>query len=297
LGVLACKKANESFAGLRGNETGVTAMIEKMTELAEKIGQTFLEGDVVFKQGAAGDTMFIVHTGALAVIREAEGASTVVARLNPGDFVGEMALVDQEPRSATVKAMEETVLVPITRSFLLKHSARDTKFVLSLMESLSDRLEKVDEMLKWRFAESGPPAQPADLPPSDEPRSAAFLKSISDSADLATLIKIDQGDLIFSAGDPGEVMYIILNGEVHISQEEKGQHYVQARLGRGHFFGEMALVSGRPRVATAIAAAPSVLIPLSRETFLNKVQTDPDVALHIVQILIVRLRRSLQMLS
>jgi CRP-like cAMP-binding protein len=273
------------------------SMLEKMTELAEKIGQTFLEGDLVFKQGAAGDTMFIVHTGALAVIRETEGASTVVARLNPGDFVGEMALVDQEPRSATVKAMEETVLVPITRSFLLKHSARDTKFVLSLMESLSDRLEKVDEMLKWRFAESGPPAQPADGPPGDEPRSAAFLKSISDSVDLATLIKIDQGDLIFRAGDPGEVMYIILNGEIHISQEEEGQRYVQARLGRGHFFGEMALVSGRPRVATAIAATPSVLIPLSRETFLNKVQTDPDVALHTVQILIIRLRRSLQMLS
>ena len=58
-------------------------MLEKMTELAEKIGQTFLEGDVVFKQGAAGDTMFIIHTGALAVIRETEGTSTVVARLNP----------------------------------------------------------------------------------------------------------------------------------------------------------------------------------------------------------------------
>jgi CRP-like cAMP-binding protein len=273
------------------------AMLEKMTELAEKIGQTFLEGDVVFKQGAAGDTMFIIHTGALAVIRETEGTSTVVARLNPGEFVGEMALVDQEPRSATVKAMEETVLVPITRSFLLKHSARDTKFVLNLMESLSDRLERVDEMLKWRFAESGPPAQPADGPQEDEPRSAAFLKSFGDSMDPAALVKLNQGDVIFRTGDPGQEMFIILDGEVHISQEEGGQRFVQARFSKGHFFGEMALVSGKPRVATAVAAAPTALMPLSRETFLNKVQTDPEVALHTVQILIVRLRRSLQMLS
>jgi CRP-like cAMP-binding protein len=272
-------------------------MIEKIAGLADRIGKTFREGDVVFEQGDAGSTMYIIHSGALAVIRETEGTSTVVARLNPGDFVGEMALVDQEPRSATVKAMEETILVPITRDFLLKHSAKDTRFILTLMESLSERLEKVDEMLKWRFAESGPPAQPADGPPGDEPRSAAFLKSFSDSVDLATLIKIDQGDLIFRAGDPGEVMYIILNGEVHISQEEVGQRYVQARLGRGHFFGEMALVSGKPRVATAIAAAPSVLIPFSREAFLQKVKADPEVALHTVQILIVRLRRSLQMLN
>ena len=272
-------------------------MLEKMAELAEKIGKTYLAGEVVFKQGDAGDTMYVIHTGALAVIRETEGTGTVVARLNPGDFVGEMALVDQEPRSATIKAMEETTVVPITRSFLLKHSAKDTKFILSLMETLSARLERVDEMLKWRFAESGPPSQPADGPAGDEPRSAAFLKSFSDSVDLATLIKIDQGDLIFRVGDPGEVMYIILNGEVHISQEEDGQRHVQARLGRGHFFGEMALVSGRPRVATATAAAPSVLIPFSREAFLQKVKADPEVALHTVQILIVRLRRSLQMLN
>ena len=76
-------------------------MIEKMAELAEKIGKTYLEGEVVFKQGDAGDTMYVIHTGALAVIRETEGTSTVVARLNPGDFVGEMALVDQEPRAAS----------------------------------------------------------------------------------------------------------------------------------------------------------------------------------------------------
>ncbi|MDF1536064.1 MAG: cyclic nucleotide-binding domain-containing protein [bacterium] len=272
-------------------------MMEKMSELTGRIGKTFGAGDVVFQQGDTGDTMYIIHTGTLAVIRETEGTGTVVARLNPGDFVGEMALVDQEPRSATVKAIEEATLVPITRSFLLKHSAKDTRFVLNLMESLSARLERVDEMLKWRFAESGPPAGPADGPPGDEPRSAAFLKSFSASLDPAALIRVNQGDIIFRTGDAGDVMYIILDGEVHVSQEEGGQRFVQARFGRGHFFGEMALVSGRPRVATAIAAAPSVLMPLTRETFLQKVQTDPEVALHTVQILIVRLRRSLQMLD
>ncbi len=275
----------------------MTAKIEKIAGLADKIGKTFSEGDVVFRQGDTGNTMYIIHSGALAVIRETEGTSTVVARLNSGDFVGEMALVDQEPRSATIKAMEETILVPITRDFLLKHSAKDTKFILTLMESLSDRLERVDEMLKWRFAESGPPDQPADGPPGEEPRSAAFLKSFSDSLDPAGLIRVDQGDIIFRAGDPGEVMYIVLDGEVHISQDEAGERFVQARFGRGHFFGEMALVTGKPRVATAIAAAPTVLMPLSREVFLQKVKTHPDVALHTVQILIVRLRSSLQMLN
>jgi CRP-like cAMP-binding protein len=271
--------------------------MERLTELAGKIGRTFEEGDVVFQQGEMGDTMYILHEGTLAVIREKDGAGTVVARLNRGDFVGEMALVDEEPRSATVKAMERSILVPITRDFLLKHSSRDTKFILTLMESLSSRLESVDEMLKWRFIESGPPAQPHDGPAEMEPRSAAFLKSLSAVVDTAKAVKLEQGDIIFRKGDSGDTMYIVMDGKVQIYQEEGDSRFVQAQFDRGNFFGEMAIVSGNPRVATAMAAAPSVLMPVSKEAFLEKVRTDPAVALHTIQILIVRLRRSLQMLA
>jgi CRP-like cAMP-binding protein len=80
--------------------------MERLKELAGKIGKTFEEGDIVFRQGDAGDTMYILHEGTLAVIREKGETGTVVARLGQGDVVGEMALVDEGPRSATVKAME-----------------------------------------------------------------------------------------------------------------------------------------------------------------------------------------------
>jgi len=271
--------------------------MERMTELAEKIGKTFEEGDVVFRQGEMGDTMYILHEGSLAVIREKGDVGTVVARLNKKDVVGEMALVDKGPRSATVKALERSTLVPITRDFLLKHSKKDTQFILTLIESLSRRLEKVDEMLRWRFAESGPPAQLTDGPNDEEPRSAAFLKSLSPVVDTSKAIKLNDGDIVFRKGDPGDSMYIVLDGKIRIYQEEEGSRYVQAQFGRGNFFGEMALVSGQPRVATAVAAAPSVLLPVGKEAFLEKIRTDPAVALHTIQILIVRLRRSLQMLT
>lgn len=271
--------------------------MERLTELAEKIGRIFEEGELVFRQGEMGDTMYILHEGTLAVVREKDGAGTVVARLDRGDVVGEMALVDEGPRSATVRAIERSTLIPITRDFFLKHSNRDTKFILTLIESLSSRLEKVNEMLKWRFAESGPPAQPPDGPDEEEPRSAAFLKSLSSVINTAKAVKLDQGDIIFRKGDPGDTMYIVLDGMVQIYQEEGGNRFVHAQLGRGSFFGEMAIVSGQPRVANAVAAAPSVLLPVSREPFLEKLRTDPAVALHTVQVLIVRLRRALQMLA
>lgn len=271
--------------------------MERLAELAGKIGKTFEEGDVVFRQGETGEVMYILHEGTLAVIREKDGAGTVVARLGKGDIVGEMALVDEGPRSATVKAMERCILVPVTREFLLKHTKRDSKFILMLIEGLSTRLEKVDEMLKWRFIESGPPAVPADGPEVEEPRSAQFLRSLTSVVDTTKAAKFGQGDLIFRKGDPGENMYIIIDGKVQIFQEEGDSRFVQAQLGRGNFFGEMAIVSNNPRAANAVASAPSVLLPVDKEVFLEKVRTDPAVALHTIQILIIRLRRSLQMLS
>ena len=270
--------------------------MERLTELAKKIGKIFEEGDVVFRQGEMGDTMYILHEGTLAVVREKDGTGTVVARLTRGDVVGEMALVDEGPRSATVKAMERSTLVPVTRDFLLKHSSRDTKFILTLIGSLSTRLEKVDEILMWHLAESDSPAQPLDHL-EDEPRSAAFLKSLSTVVNTTKAVQLSQGEVIFQKGDPGDTMYIVLDGKVKIFREEDGKRFVQAQIGRGNFFGEMAIVSGQARVASAAAAVPSVLLPVGKKAFLEKIRTDPAVALHIIQILIVRLRRSLRMLG
>lgn len=271
--------------------------MERLKVLADKVGETFEEGDVVFNQGDIGDKMYILHEGTLAVIREKDGVGTVVARLSRGDVVGEMALVDEEPRSATVKAMESSTLVPVTRDFVLQYSHKDTSFILFLIESLSGRLEKVNEMLRWRFSESGQPALQDDSQDEDEPRSAAFLKSLSPVIDTAKAVKLAQGEILFEKGDPGDTMYVILNGKMETYQEDGEEKYFQARFGRGNFLGEMAIVSGKPRTATAVTTAPSVLLPVKKEDFIEKIRTDPAVALHTIQILIIRLRRSLEMLA
>ena len=252
---------------------------------------------MVFRQGEYGDTMYIIHQGALAVIREGQGPGTVVARLVRGDVVGEMALVDAGPRSATVKAMEESVLVPVTRDFLLRHTSRNTGFILTIIKSLAERIENVDRMIQRRREAARGDTAPGQAPAVEEPRSAAFLKSLSSVIDTARALRFGPGDVIFRAGDKGEEMYLVLEGTVRTFRGEESGGEGHGQFGRGHFFGEMALVSGQPRSATAMAAAPTVLLPVSREAFLDKIRSDPDVALHTIQILIVRLRRSLGLLA
>lgn len=271
--------------------------MEKLSELAAKIGVTFDEGETVFNQGDEGDTMYIIHEGSVVIIRERNGVGTVVASLKPGEFFGEMALVDQEPRSATVKTIEKTTLVPITRDFFVKHSSRNIRFIQTVMETLGQRLEKVDEMLRWRFSDSENVPDQLDSESMDEPRSAIFLKSFSSETRSLKRVKHKEGDLVFRQGQPGNLMYIVLEGQVEISQESGNIRLIQARYGRGNFFGEMAIISGHHRSATARTTTPTVLLPITGDVFLSKVRSHPEVAFHTVQILILRLRRALQMLG
>ncbi len=266
-----------------------------LDDLANRIGKTYQKGEVVFRQGDRGDTMFVVHTGAVEIVREKGGASSVINKLGPGEFFGEMALVDLEPRSATVVAAERSLLVPITRDFVFKHTQKDTKFIFSILESLCHRLEATNKLIREKYANRPEPV--IALVSKDEyqePRSAAFLKSVGGAAQAGSYVKIEAGAEVFKRGVPGDRMFIILEGKVQVVQEERQKRYVLVELGRGSFFGELALITGQARTATVVAAEPVTLLPLDRQAFLDRIRNDPEVALHLVQILILRLRRSLR---
>ncbi len=80
--------------------------------------------------------------------------------------------------------------------------------------------------------------------------------------------RYDPGDVIFREGDPGDRMYAIMDGEVEVFREEAdGRVLVVATLGRGQYFGEMALLSHVPRVASVRAIGEVRVAVLGREDF------------------------------
>jgi CRP/FNR family transcriptional regulator, cyclic AMP receptor protein len=94
------------------------------------------------------------------------------------------------------------------------------------------------------------------------------------------------GSLIFAEGQPGDVMYIIREGEVGI--EIRG--VLVETLGVGDIFGEMSLVDHAPRIASAIARTDCVIVPIDRRRFSYLVQQTPYFALKIMQVMSARLR-------
>lgn len=102
-------------------------------------------------------------------------------------------------------------------------------------------------------------------------------------------IAFPKGQRIFSAGDPADAMYVVLEGEVEISIRGK----VVETLGPGGVLGEMALIERAPRTATATATAGSgcKLVAISERRFLFMLQQTPHFSLQIMRVIAERLRR------
>lgn len=95
------------------------------------------------------------------------------------------------------------------------------------------------------------------------------------------------GEKLFLAGEEGNEMYIVKSGKVHIV----ASGVVVEHVGPQGIFGEMAMIDGSPRSATAIAAEDTALAPVDRTTFLYMVKQNPEFALQVLQMLTARIRQ------
>lgn len=98
---------------------------------------------------------------------------------------------------------------------------------------------------------------------------------------------VEPGTVIFRKGDARDFMYAVTEGEVDISVNGR----VVETVGAGGIFGEMALIEGEPRTATATAKTAARLVPVDERRFLFLVQQTPHFALHMLRVLSERLRR------
>lgn len=102
------------------------------------------------------------------------------------------------------------------------------------------------------------------------------------------------GTVLFEEGQPGDYMYVVQTGEVEIRRQVGETERVLAVLPPGEFFGEMAILNGRPRSATAVVKSPSRLLVIEGKTFEAMMRARPEIALRIIKALATRLESANQ---
>ncbi len=107
---------------------------------------TYPRGSILLTQGERSNSLFIVVEGRLKVYANgAEGRQTLLAFLGPGDFVGELSLLDDGPRSASVMAVEDTQTLLITQEAFLRFANTYPENLLPMLRIMARRLRALDE--------------------------------------------------------------------------------------------------------------------------------------------------------
>jgi CRP-like cAMP-binding protein len=103
---------------------------------------------------------------------------------------------------------------------------------------------------------------------------------------------VDPGETVFEEGETGDQMFIIQNGKVRVSKKIGGRQHILAVLGKGDFFGEMAIVTNATRAATVKAVTQVELLCFNRDGFVSMINKNPKIALNIIDKLCRRVQNS-----
>lgn len=122
---------------------------EDLEAIAEvSVSRRFETGEVVFREGDGGDTCYIVRSGlARAVRQHSDGRSITLAHFGIGDIFGELAMFDEEPRSATVDVIEEVEVVAIPGRDMQRLMREYPEIAVKLIAALAQRLRATNERL------------------------------------------------------------------------------------------------------------------------------------------------------
>ncbi len=118
------------------------------TVLYQKFGRTVRPGEVIFKEGDTGDQMFIIQDGNVKVTRSLGGREHVLSTLGKGDFFGEMAIINNIRRTATVTATSEVHLLAFNREGFLSMVTKNAKIALNIIDKLCRRLQNMNTQIQ-----------------------------------------------------------------------------------------------------------------------------------------------------
>lgn len=206
--------------------------------------KNFKSGENVITQGESGDCLFIVETGDLNCYKTFTKGDNekLVKTYGPGDSFGELALLYNAPRAATVRANSNCILWTVDRE----------TFNHIVKEAAQKKRQQYEDFLKS-----------VDILSSVEPY------ELSQIADALKSCNYNLNDYVIREGELGDVFYIVVEGEAIATKTiEPGKAPVEVKkYTRGTYFGELSLLKGEPRAANIVANSPLKLISLDRNSF------------------------------
>lgn len=215
-------------------------------------------GEVLFRQGDPADALYVVVSGGVVPIAE-EQSRQRLGVLEPGDFLGEIALVTDQPRNATIEALVDSSLLAIDRAVISELFESEPWTLTLTLRFLRDRL--VRRMLATHPLFRG-------LRPDEH---GAWVEAFR-------LIEVREGAVLIEQGTPAPALFILLAGALQVVETLADHDKEIATLVPGEACGEMSLLERLPAVARVVASRRSWTLALARNDLAALTHAHPSVA-------------------
>ena len=117
-------------------------------QLFQRFGREFTKGTVLFKEGEPGREMYVVQSGKVNITKTVRDTDKILATLGPGEFFGEMSILNNKPRSAGASMAEDGKLLVIDPRTFEAMIRGNVEIAVRLIKKLSDRLQDADEQIE-----------------------------------------------------------------------------------------------------------------------------------------------------
>ena len=214
------------------------------------IHKRYNQGELIIKEGLFADAFYIILEGSVEVFtREPEGKIVMLARLEEDDYFGEQAYLNNLTRTVSVKALTDIELLEINYAWL-------------------DPIFKRCSKLKNIFKKAALGRSLSNLQLQLRSMDSYVKKEIFTRSEKTFIKHCKKGDLIFKSGDVSDFAYFISSGSVSLSFGNITPKVIH----KNHVFGELGILHGTPRSATAKAMTNTSVITISKEDFMSAVK-------------------------
>jgi CRP-like cAMP-binding protein len=116
--------------------------------LFQRFGREFPRGTVLFREGEPGKEMFVVQQGRVTISKNVGGVEKILSSLGAGEFLGEMSILNNKPRSATATCAEDARLLVIDAKTFEAMIRGNAEIAVRMIKKLADRLQEADEQIE-----------------------------------------------------------------------------------------------------------------------------------------------------
>ncbi len=276
----------------------------------------FEHAQVIFREDLEGRDLYLLREGTVHVTRKTPAGTQVLSTLGPGSLFGEVAYLDGGRRSATAISVGEGSFHVVLASDLDRAIHEDRELAAALLwsfwQTLSEKVRSANAQMNELF---GPVFEGFERRVGHDTGSPVSLTtrekvevleeqglSAQELRLLATYSqeeRFESGAVVFSEGERGDKLYIVVDGAVRISRLVPGMgEECLTILGRGEVFGEMALIDEKPRSADARAHTGGLTVfSISRAVLEEVLAMDPDAAVQFLSLLCRLLCRRLRAMN